>query len=204
MFHFVSFLLSVAILIFLCLMLQKNSVSVQSVYNLVLYAHRLFENPSFSTPMMTADIADSGFQTIILWTLHVMDNANLYYNDDCIVSNGKLNASFYGPQAIDIQSKIRRCRHLFLLPMWVPGSNVWTTSTLKMADSWSVGEIYSVMQEGLSTGTVLIPMKLEWAMDLDLLYLGSVVMLMVFFTISTNMEQVLFVEDSCGDSQILP
>lgn len=61
----------------------------------------------------TIEIAQSGFQTIILWTLHVDQDANLIYNDDYIVSNGQLNESYYGPNGeIDIKTKISQLKSI--------------------------------------------------------------------------------------------
>eukprot|EP01084_Bolivina_argentea_P154782 269790_1 len=85
-------------------------LTVSADYNLVLYTHGLFQTPKLSTNNDTIEIAQSGFQTIILWTIHVDKNANLIYNDDYIVSNGKLNESYYGKNGIDISSKISQLK----------------------------------------------------------------------------------------------
>ena len=77
-----------------------SSQLINADYNLVLYTHGLFETPSLSTMNDTIEIAQSGFQTIILWTLHVDQDANLIYNNDYIVSDGQLNASYYGSNGL--------------------------------------------------------------------------------------------------------
>lgn len=73
----------------------------------------MFENERLSSMNDTIEIAQSGFQTIILWTLHVDRDANLIYNDDYIVSDGQLNESYYGPNGIiDIKTKISQLRSI--------------------------------------------------------------------------------------------
>ena len=79
-------------------------------YKSVLYAHGLFQTPALSTPDDIAEITQSGFENIILWTIHIDKHANLIYNADIIVSKGRLNHSMYGRDAIDIRTKISEIR----------------------------------------------------------------------------------------------
>lgn len=45
--------------------------------------------PFYSGGTQTMDILkQSGFTTVMLWTIHVHGNGDLYYNDQLVVSNG--------------------------------------------------------------------------------------------------------------------
>lgn len=66
--------------------------SEESNYNVVLYANALFENDQYQ--QQSNAILNSGFTTIILWTLHIQENGDLSYNNTPIVESGKLNESF--------------------------------------------------------------------------------------------------------------
>jgi hypothetical protein len=68
--------------------------------NAVLYAWGLFQ-PTYSggltNDQQIAQVAPSGFGTVILWSLHVDPQGNLTYNDaPNIVSNGQFNTAAYG------------------------------------------------------------------------------------------------------------
>ena len=67
---------------------------VDADYNLVLYAAGLFENNTLASETYTSEIAQSGFQTVILWTTHVHTNADLIYNNYPSVSNGQLTPQY--------------------------------------------------------------------------------------------------------------
>lgn len=66
--------------------------------NVVLYGSGLFgsnADPSTNQSQLTA-LQQSGFTTVILWTLHVYRDGSLYYNDTLIVSNGTFSTENYG------------------------------------------------------------------------------------------------------------
>jgi hypothetical protein len=66
--------------------------------NVVLYGSGLFGNnndPSNNQAQLTA-IQQSGFTTVILWTIHVYSDGSLYYNDTLIVSGGTFSTENYG------------------------------------------------------------------------------------------------------------
>jgi hypothetical protein len=60
------------------------------INNTVLYGYSLFGSTpgNFSYDQQLAAVQDSGFTTVILWTIHVHTNGDLYYNDSLLVSNG--------------------------------------------------------------------------------------------------------------------
>ena len=55
--------------------------------NLILYTHGLFAENDDDQKLM-----NSGFTTLMLWSLHVHDNGDLFYNDTLIVSNKEINS----------------------------------------------------------------------------------------------------------------
>lgn len=68
--------------------------------NAVLYAWGLFQ-PAYSAGLSNErevqEVAPSGFDTVILWALHVDPQGNLTYNDaPDIVTNGQFNTAAYG------------------------------------------------------------------------------------------------------------
>jgi len=72
-------------------------------YNIVLYAWNLFgqsSSPSTGTPVVTPEQSDqllnSGFTTVILWTLHIEANGDFVYNDIPIVREGTFSDQFSG------------------------------------------------------------------------------------------------------------
>jgi hypothetical protein len=69
-----------------------------SNYNLVLYGSGLFgnnNNPTTNQQQCTA-VRNSGFSTVILWTLHVHNNGDFYYNNTAIVQSGAFSeANFH-------------------------------------------------------------------------------------------------------------
>ncbi len=63
--------------------------------NIVLYGSGLFSSNDSSTNQEQLDeLQDSGFTTVILWTLHVQSNGDFSYNDNPIVSSGTFNPDY--------------------------------------------------------------------------------------------------------------
>lgn len=60
--------------------------------NIVLYGSGLFgaDDPTTNQRQLQA-VQDSGFTTVILWTLHVQSNGDVYYNDTLIVQDGQFS-----------------------------------------------------------------------------------------------------------------
>jgi hypothetical protein len=59
--------------------------------NTVLYGAGLFDSKpgNLSYDQQLSEVQNSGFTSVILWTLHVHTNGDLYYNDTLIVQNGQ-------------------------------------------------------------------------------------------------------------------
>ncbi len=55
--------------------------------NIIIYGDGLFETDDSHL----SDLMNSGVSTIMLWSLHVHANGDLFYNDNLIVSQGKIN-----------------------------------------------------------------------------------------------------------------
>ncbi len=68
-------------------------MSAQSGYNVVLYGSGLFgdSDPSVNQQQLQ-ELQNSGFTTVILWTLHVHENGDFYYNDTLAVQNGTISS----------------------------------------------------------------------------------------------------------------
>ena len=77
-----------------------------SDYRAVLYTGGLYQNSGEDSQADTDSIIGSGFDTIVLWTLHVRKDATLIYNGDEIVSNGVLNQTQFGPQGTNFKANI--------------------------------------------------------------------------------------------------
>jgi hypothetical protein len=55
--------------------------------NIAIYGNGLFETDD----SYLSDLMNSGVTTMVLWSLHVHPNGDLYYNDNLLVSQGKIN-----------------------------------------------------------------------------------------------------------------
>jgi hypothetical protein len=73
-------------------------------HNAVLYEYGLFddEDKYCKNQQQFKAILNSGFTTVILWTIHVNEKGDLYYNDNLIVQNGMFEKQYdYLPKLIN-------------------------------------------------------------------------------------------------------
>lgn len=59
-----------------------------SANNIVLYASGLFDSTPVSYEDQLKTVTTSNFNSVILWTLHVQQNGDIYYNDTPLVQDG--------------------------------------------------------------------------------------------------------------------